>query len=338
VTRVLVLSATATAINFIHSLRDVAGLQLFATDSNRYSPGLYCPWVTPIVVPRAGEREAYRQALDEAIASHGIDVLIPTSDYDVDAVVALVADGWDPPVRLFRPSAQQHANLGHKARLVRVLSGPLHQHVPRTWTPPVPPPGELPYPIVAKPIGLSGGRGVSVVERAAHLPAVLARLQREPGTSFLLQEFIPGRTCVLTMIYDESGRLVVSVAMRSHRTFFTWGGGGSAGELIVDPDLHELGRRIIEAAGGWRGPINLELRRHEHSGVWYVFEANCRLNGYSYLTTMNGLNLPLITVALLTGQPLPSLEPVGVEQRRNFVLGFREMQVDGWADDRFSGT
>jgi hypothetical protein len=332
VINLLVLSGTAAAINYIHALRDYPGLRLFVTDVNAYAPGLYCPWLTPIVIPAAEERGAYRAALDRAISDHRIDILIPTSDYDVEGVVRLVDEGWNPPVRMFRPTLEQCMNLGHKARLIEVVRATLPQHVPTTWRPPLPPPGELPFPIVAKPIGLSGGRGVAIAHNPDELISAVSRLTREHGTDYVLQEFIPGNTAVLTLIYDCDGRLVVSVAMRSHLTFFTWGGGGCAGELIEAPEVHDLGARIIEAAGGWRGPINLELRRHAHTGVWFMFEANCRLNGYSYLTTMNGLNLPQIAVALLTGDPLPALAPVAAANRRNFVLGFRETPVQAWVD------
>jgi carbamoylphosphate synthase large subunit len=330
VTNLLVLSGTASAINYIHALRGVAGLRLFVTDANRYCPGLYHPWVTPIVVPRACDRAAYRAALDRIIARHGIDAMIPTSDYDIEGVVSLLDEGWDPPVRMFRPSLDQLLNLSDKGRMIDVLGKALPDHVPRTWRAPLPPLEAMRYPLVAKPIGESGGKGVSIARDAAQLASAVERLRRTHGERYVVQEYIPGNTYVLTMIYGEDGRLAVSIAMRSHLTFFTWGGGGCAGELMDAPDVHALGARIVEAAGGWKGPINMELRRHTATGVWFVFEVNCRLNGYSYLTTMNGLNLPSIAVSLLTGAELPRLEPAAPAERRNFVLGFRETAVAEW--------
>jgi hypothetical protein len=58
-------------------------------------------------------------------------------------------------------------------------------------------------------------------------------------------------------------------------------------------------------------------------------EANCRLNGYSYLTTMNGVCLPRVVLALLTGDALPPIS-VPSERSRNFNLGFRETLVEKW--------
>jgi hypothetical protein len=45
---------------------------------------------------------------------------------------------------------------------------------------------------------------------------------------------------------------------------------------------------------------------------------------------MNGLCLPKVVLALLTGTPLPPLGLPPASQRSNFVLGFRETAVDRW--------
>ena len=146
---------------------------------------------------------------------------------------------------------------------------------------------------------------------------------------FVIQQFIPGRTYVATLIYDQVGKLVIGVGMRSHRTFFTWGGGGCAGEMVDEPDMVRLTDEVVQACGGWCGPINFEWRRHAETDAWYLMEANCRLNGYSYLTTMNGVPLPRIVLALLTGDPLPPVSAPS-ERTRNFTLGFRETLIGDW--------
>ena len=50
------------------------------------------------------------------------------------------------------------------------------------------------------------------------------------------------------------------------------------------------------------GPLNLEFRRHAETGQIYVIDGNCRLNGYSYLTTMNGSNYPRAMIDMLSGK------------------------------------
>jgi predicted ATP-grasp superfamily ATP-dependent carboligase len=284
--------------------------------------------VIPHVIPRARDTARYRASLDRLLVEHAIDVLVPTSDYDIEGVVHYLKDGWAPQVAMFRPPFDAFAVLSHKGRLMAHLAERLPPVVPQTWM------GldgvrPLPFPVVVKPTGESGGKGVTIVRDRDDFAPAVERIRALYGDKFLVQQFIPGNTYIVSMIYDHHGRLVISVPMRSHLTFFTWGGGGCAGEVVDEPALVSLCAQVAEAAGGWTGPINFEWRKHAETGAFYLMEANCRLNGYSYLTTMNGVCLPRIVLALLTGAPLPAVAPPAA-RNRNFVLGFRETLVDRW--------
>jgi len=325
---VMVLSGTASAINYIKSYAGDPDIRLHITDANPYCPGLYAPGVTPHLLPRARDTASYRAALDRLLAEHPIDVLIPTSDYDVEGVVHYLKDGWAPKVAMFRPPFEAFRVLSHKGRLMAHLAERLPSVVPRTWTN-VETAQDLAFPVVVKPTGESGGKGVTIVRHSDELAASVARIRARYADQFVLQQFIPGRTYVATMVYDQERRLTIGVAMRSHLTFFTWGGGGCAGEMVDEPELVRLTAEVVKTSGGWCGPINFEWRRHAETGAYYLMEANCRLNGYSYLTTMNGVCLPRAVLALLTGEPLPAVT-APAERRRNFVLGFRETVVDRW--------
>ena len=324
---VLVLSGTASAINYISTLGSDPDLRLHVTDSNPYCPGLYMAGVTPHWLPRARDTEHYRAALDNLLEKHAIDVLIPTSDYDVEGVVHYLRDGWTPRATLFRPPCDSFDVLSDKGRLAAHLSEREPAIVPATCTDD----GAigLEMPVVVKPIGESGGKGVSIVHRRTDLAAAVRRMRELFEDRFIIQQFIPGRTYVATMVYDQRGKLTIGVGMRSQRTFFTWGGGGYAGEMVDEPELLRLTEEVVNTCGGWCGPINLEWRRHVETGGWYLMEANCRLNGYSYLTTMNGVPLPRIILALLVGEPVPQVSKPS-ERTRNFTLGFREALVANW--------
>jgi hypothetical protein len=326
---VMVLSGTASAINYIKSFSGDPEIRLHVTDSDPYCPGLYAPGVTPHVVPRARDTSRYRVALDRLTAECSIDVLIPTSDYDVEAVVEYLHDGWMPKPLLFRPAHGACRLLGHKGRLMARVAEHLPAVTSRTRSS-VEETDDLLFPVVVKPTAESGGRGISIVRERNDLPAAVARVRALFEDRFVIQEFIPGRTYVATLVYNNEGKLAIAVAMRSHRTFFTWGGGGCAGEMADEPEMLRLTDEVVQLCGGWRGPINFEWRRHAETREWYLMEANCRLNGYSYLTTMNGVPLARIVLALLLGQPLPKIS-TPLERTRNFTLGFRETLVANWA-------
>jgi biotin carboxylase len=97
--------------------------------------------------------------------------------------------------------------------------------------------------------------------------------------------------------------------------------------MVDEPELTNLAQALVAEAGGWHGPINLEFRRHQSTGHFYLMEANCRLNGYSYLTTMNGINLPRITLDALLGREVQAQILPPPENRRTFVIGYRETVV-----------
>src|SRR6185437_14938302 len=132
-TNVLVLSGTASAINYINSFAGDAAIRLHVTDSDPYCPGLYAASVTAHHLPRARDTDAYRIALDRIIVDHAIDVLIPTSDYDVGAVVDYLHDGWTPQVALFRPALEAHRRLADKRQLTSHLASVRARRVPRSW-------------------------------------------------------------------------------------------------------------------------------------------------------------------------------------------------------------
>jgi carbamoyl-phosphate synthase large subunit len=246
-------------------------------------------------------------------------------------VMQYLHDGWAPNVAMFHPPFGAFQVLANKKRLMEHLSVRMPVVVPRTRDT-AEAIDELGYPVVIKPTAESGGKGVVIVRDSSQLAGGIARARAAYDDQFVIQQFIPGSTYIVSMVYDHAGQLVITAGMRSFVTFFTWGGGGWAAEMIDEPELLRLCADVVAAAGGWRGPINLEWRRHSETGAFYLLEGNCRLNGYSYLTTMNGVPLPRIVLALLTGRPLPKVS-LPCERTRNFVYGLRETLVDRWLVD-----
>ena len=330
-TNVLVLSATASAINYQKALAGRPDINLFLSDASPYAAGLYGPGVTPVLLPRARDLDRYRAALERVLAQHQIDLLIPTSDHDMEGTMELRQRGWNPAARMFQPNYEVYRTLTHKARLMDALQT-RGLEVPRTYAHP----DEARFPAVVKPAREGGSKGVWIVHNRQELNDRLALVSNSYQGEVVLQEFIPGTTgsiYVALLLYGQDGRVYGEVGSHSHLTFMTWGGGGNAGVVVREPELLKQAKAIIAALGGWAGPVNLEFKRHQNNGRFYLMEVNCRLNGYSYLTTMNGLNFPSAVVDLLkdgytTYISLPPNQPP-----RNFVVGFRELPVKEWCAD-----
>jgi predicted ATP-grasp superfamily ATP-dependent carboligase len=331
VINVLVLSASASAINVIASLSRSPDLRLFVTDSSPFACGLYRAGVVPLLVPRARDLESYRTALDRIVQRCAIDLIVPTSDRDIEGIVELLHRGWNPRAKVFRPPYCAYRVLSNKARLAERVS---------TSDVPVPgvysSPDTVEFPAVVKPVTEGGTRGVRIVHTRAQLASAIEQVRHAYGAEYVLQEYIPGGTGsvhVVTLLYDHTGQLIGAVAMRSSVTFMTWGGGGNAGSIVDEPEAIRLAERVVDLAGGWKGPVNVEFKRHGGTGAFHVMEANCRLNGYSYLATMNGMDFPHAIVDVLQHGRTARLTKYNRTGTCNFVLGFRETLVSHWVSE-----
>ncbi|MBC2716503.1 MAG: ATP-grasp domain-containing protein [Desulfobacteraceae bacterium] len=328
---VLVLSAEASAINYIRSLKKRYDMQLFVTDCNKYASGLYDETITPVTIPPARDLENYRNKLDEIIKQYRINILIPTSDYDMEGVLELVNRGWDTPVNFFKPDYNIFHTLSHKKKVMETL----HEkgfRVPLIYNNP----SEVEYPVVVKPCREAGGKGVSVAVNEKDLLKYISSISRNFGSEIVLQEFIPGDAGsihVVLLLYGNDGNIYGEVVTKSQLTFMTWGGYGNAGTLAVEPDLLNFSKKIISSMGGWCGPINLEFKKHSGNGHFYLMEVNCRLNGYSYFTTLAGLNYPAAVIELLSTGKTDYLSIEKCNEEANFIIGFRERIVEKWITD-----
>ena len=78
------------------------------------------------------------------------------------------------------------------------------------------------------------------------------------------------------------------------------------------------------------GHAAVNLRRRRFSDAYCHCYGYSYLNGYSYLSTMNGLNFPSAVVDLLRTGRTPYLSFKDARPVRNFVVGFRELPVKDW--------
>ena len=322
---VLVLSATASAINVLLSLKDMPDIKLFVTDADPYAAGLYYTFVTPMVIPRARDLEEYRKALEHILTEHKIDILFPSSDHDMEGVMELISHGWEPNVKMFRPDYKIYRTLSDKLALNIELSknGFL---VPKFFSSNE----SLQFPVVVKPTREGGGKGIYIVDNEQECSLKLAEIRTRFGDSYIIQEYIPGGVgsiYMVVLIYGQDGKIYGESVTQSHRTFYTWGASGTAGTIVNEAEAAELAQNMIARLGGWVGPINLEFKRHVENRQFYLMEANCRLNGYSYLNTMNSLNFPKAMYELLVEGSTSPLSYKQLSQPMNFVYGLREKPI-----------
>ncbi len=325
---VLVLSASASAINYKNSLLKEPNIHLFFTDVNPFATCFYEEGVTGLIVPRSKNFEAYQAALDEIIDKHNIDILLPTSDHDMQGIAALLKRGWNPAVKMFDFDPDQINLFVDKQRVMDKLLE-LEMPVPVNYKHSE----SFSFPVVVKPTNEGGSKGVSIVQSSEELDKAIHEIEQVYGGNYVVQQFIPGGTgsiYVALLLYGNDGEVYGEALSNSSLTFMTWGGGGNAGNLVHDQQVIELAKEIVAKLGGWKGPINLEFKRDEITGKFYLMEINCRLNGYSYFTTMNRMNFPKAVVELLANGTTDFLRMPPPDECVNFVMGVREKVVESW--------
>jgi len=328
---VLILSSTASAINYKLSLKDFSGLKLFITDSNPKSIGLYDDYITPLVIPRARDTENYRIELDRIIALHNIEILLPTSDNDMQGVGKLLKNGWKPNVKMFQFDPEVLDLMVDKSRVIDYLNDIGNNNVPLNYKDYL----AMDFPAVVKPTLEGGSKGVKIAENRKEFDQFLQETKSNYGNDFVVQQFIPGGVGsihVVLLLYGNDGELYGENVTKSSLTFYSWGGGGNAGYAVDEPELIEIAVNIVKKLGGWKGPINLEFKKSSLDNQFYLMEVNCRLNGYSYLNTMLGLNFPKAIIELLDQQKTDKLNFSKITRDSNFILNYREKPIEKWLD------
>jgi hypothetical protein len=183
--------------------------------------------------------------------------------------------------------------------------------------------GELEYPVVVKPLLLSGSRGViradnpdEFIQACARLRALLDRIgARGDGRAILIEEYIPGDEVALEGLLID-GQLEV-LALFDKPDPLT--GPFFEETIYVTPSRHPeavqeaLARSTWEAAaalGLHTGPVHAELRFNER-GVWVIEMAGRSIGGLcgSILEFGTSACLEEIIIRQVVGLPLPPLEP-----------------------------
>ena len=70
------------------------------------------------------------------------------------------------------------------------------------------------------------------------------------------------------------------------------------------PECHEICAPFFEQVG-YKGFVEVDLKKDENTGDIYVIEANCRYIGFTELLIAIGFNTPFITYREMIGDPLP---------------------------------
>lgn len=292
--RVLVTGAGGpAAIAVLRALEADPTVTLVAADMDPWAAGLYLvPAGRRVVVP-AGADPGFVDALLARCADHGVDVLVPTVDCELEPVAGQAERFARQGIRLLLPPPSVLGLTLDKLALATACADVVR--VPRTESAATTDPTDWTYPVIVKPRRGSGSRGIAVVQSPEDLVA------RALGDDMLVQEFLPGEEYSVDVLADPSGTVVAAVPRVRQRVD---SGVSVAGYTVVDPELQEFAVAVVEALG-LPFVSNVQIRR-DRAGRPALLEINPRVPGSLALTVAAGVDMVPLAVGSLRGRALPA--------------------------------
>lgn len=272
---------------------------VIGADADPFSWGLY---VTPeaTLLPFASA-PGYIEAVQRAIERFHLDAIIPGTEAETERLtreqsrldVPVIANsaGLIPLMMDKRLAEQRLRELG----LPFIPSYTLDQSREAV--------SAHGFPLIAKPaVGTGGSRGLVMIFDQAELERY--RAHAAPGSRPMLQPYLgtPEEEYTVGVLSTPDGALVDSIIMRRKlmglSLFDAREAGGrrvavstgySQGFFVEDEEIREFCETLSRALGS-RGPLNLQLRRHE--GKLFVFEIHPRFSGTTTMRADAGFNEP----------------------------------------------
>jgi carbamoyl-phosphate synthase large subunit len=235
--------------------------RVVAADPNPLAPAQYAADVRASVPPIRDPE--YVPALRELCDRHGVTTVIPLTDLDIEVLAHARVAGQLPALVPGPDTARATFDKYEAHLLLERLSLP---------SPPTVLPGEVPpfYPVIVKPRQGSGARSI-LRAKDARAAEFFVDYAEEP---VMVQKAMDGPEFSIDCLSDLDGRCLNAIP----RTMIESRGGESIkGTVIEDPELVDLGRRVVEALEV-RGPCTVQVFRDSQVGLG-ITDVNTRFGG-----------------------------------------------------------
>ncbi|MGI8903797.1 MAG: ATP-grasp domain-containing protein [Solirubrobacteraceae bacterium] len=283
-----------------------------AADPNPLAPAQYAAHHRR-AVPRIEDRD-YVPALRSLCEELTLGAVVPLTDLDIE-VLAHARVAGELPAFVPDPEIARATFDKYESHLLLERLG-----LP---SPPTTLPGDpvLSYPVMVKPRQGSGARSIHRAddERAAEF---FVSYVREPT---MVQKLMDGPEHSIDCLSDLRGRCLNSIP----RTMIESRGGESIkGTVIADPELIELGQRVVEALGV-RGPCTVQVFRDREIGLG-ITDVNTRFGGAfpaPMYAALPGRSYPELIVRMARGE---EIEPHVGDFRSgvSFTRYFWQLELD----------
>lgn len=250
-------------------------------------------------VPLATDSEKYIEALREIVEREKVDLMLPSTDYEVDAlrelrdcIPAIICMSSNETLEVCRNKRLSYLALASQLNEVNLISTQLVADADLF---------SITYPAVCKPVD---GRSSSGLFTALDANDVVNNINKRDFSRYCIQPKLSGRIVAVDVV--RQGDAVVSVARRE--LLRTPNGAGTTVEVFQDAALDDLCFQIANILDVV-GCVNFEFIEHE-DGNYRFLECNPRLSGGVAFSIMSGYDMVKNHVRCFTGERVEALEHV----------------------------
>ena len=257
----------------------------------------------------------YVPALRALCDEHDVGAIVPLTDLDIEVLAKAREDGVLPEALV--PSSEVARRTFDKYACHLLLE---EHGLP---SPPTVLPDQEPasFPVMVKPIHGSGARNIFPAKDAAQAAFFVDYID-EP---VMLQRLMDGPEFSIDCLGDRDGRCLNAIprSMLESR-----GGESIKGEVLDDPELRELGVRVMEALQV-RGPATIQAFRDKDIGLG-ITDVNTRFGGAfpaPMYAARPGMTYPELIIKMAGGE---TVEPHVGDHRTGlrFTRYFWQLELD----------
>jgi predicted ATP-grasp superfamily ATP-dependent carboligase len=166
--------------------------------------------------------------------------------------------------------------------------------------------GHLSFPVVLKlandeGLFLAPDQRYAIVEKKEELYDSFTNLKKF-GKKIILQNYINGVGVGFSVLYDRSGKCIISFQHQRLREYPISGGPSTYCKSVHYDIIEEKGRKLMDCIK-WRGPAMVEFKYDPDSRKLVLIEINPRYWGSLPLARKAGINIPLVHFHKITGEP-----------------------------------
>jgi carbamoyl-phosphate synthase large subunit len=271
--------------------------KIVATDSSSLSAGFFMSDINE-VIPEA-DNASFLDRLFEIVMANGVDILMPSSGFDIYPYSENVAALADLGAKAIVSDRESLEICRDKILTFRTLSSKFI--LPFTT---VEPNKVKQFPVIAKPRFGKGSRDIIRIDDESDLRYVSSKFE-----DMIFQEFLPGREYTIDVLSDlDKNGLIAVPRIRIQ----TKGGISTKGRIILDPEIESTCMHMAECVG-IRGPCCIQMKESTE-GVLKLVEINPRMGGGTIFSTLAGANFPKMLVDMVEGNEIsiPKISPITI--------------------------